>query len=274
MKKQFADLKVNYLAAGAGHPLIFLHGMGGRAQAFEEMIPRLANNFSVYAFDQRGSGTTERPPLPKLSFEVWRDDVLAFMDAMGIEKAALAGWSLGAETALHVALAAPERVTHIVMIGPGAGPGIASSDRSGFEARRKLILGGATQEEIVEKTFDFTIKSLSADTQKNKPEVIARIRKEHLSNNPLSYLEMIDASETRTSLDARLGEIACPTLIVCGDEDSRTPLIHSVAFNKAIEQSFLKVIRDCGHHYGLEQPEATSRVIARFIKAFEGNGHG
>ena len=268
MKKQIGDLNVNYLTAGTGDPLLLLHGMGGRAQAFEHMISILSKDFSTYAVDQRGSGSTERPAEPKLSFEVWRDDVLRFLDSFGIERVVLAGWSLGAETALHVALTAPRRVSHIVMIGAGSGPGVPSGDRSGFDARRRLIESGASQAVIVAKTFDFTIKSMSADTQKNKPHVIEHVRREHLSNVPASYLEMIEASETRTDIGHRLGEITCPTLILCGDEDTRTPLVHSAAFNRAIASSYLKIIPDCGHHYGYEQPEATSRAIIDFVKAF------
>jgi pimeloyl-ACP methyl ester carboxylesterase len=271
-RKQVGDLNVNYLAAGSGPPLVLLHGMGGRAQSFERMIEILAEQFTVYAFDQRGAGSTERPPEPKISFEVWRDDVLLFLDALGLEKVALAGWSLGAETALHVALAAPQRVSHIVMLGAGAGPGVPNADRTGFDARKKLIQSGASQEEIVARTFAFTIKSLSADTQKNKPHVIEKIRREHLANHPPSYLEMIHASEDRTPLEKRLAEIRCPTLILCGDEDTRTPLVHSEAFNRAIPSSYLKIIRDCGHHYGVEQPEASCRSIIEFVQAFGGRG--
>lgn len=270
MKKQVGDLNLNYLTAGSGPPLILLHGMGARGQSFDEMLPLLSKHFTAYALDQRGAGATERPAEPKISFEVWRDDVLHFLDTFGIDKAVLVGWSLGAETALHVALAAPQRVSQLVLIGAGSGPGVAGGDRSGFDVRRKLIEGGATQAEIVARTFEFTIKSLSADTRAHKPHVIERIRQEHLANHPPSYLEMINASEGRTRLDDRLGEIRCPTALLVGDEDTRTPLMHSEAFNRAIPHSWLKIIRDCGHHYGVEQPEVVCRAITEFVQAFAG----
>jgi len=91
------------------------------------------------------------------------------------------------------------------------------------------------------------------------------VRNEHLSNDPKSYLEMLQANRHREETNARLGEITCPTLLIVGDEDSRTPVANSEAFNKAISNSVMKVIPNCGHHYGYEQPEATCSAMIDFL---------
>lgn len=70
MFKRIADLNVHYEVQGEGAPLVLLHGGGSRAQTFEEMVPILAKAWRVYTFDMRGFGDTERPPEPKLSYDV------------------------------------------------------------------------------------------------------------------------------------------------------------------------------------------------------------
>ena len=145
-------------------------------------------------------------------------------------------------------------------------------DRSGFEERRRLIKSGAKAEEIVAKTFEFTKKSFSRYSLEHNPRAVEMVRHEHLSNDPQSYLEMLNANQKRQDTNPRLGEITCPTLIIVGDEDSRTPVANSEAFNKAIPNSFMKIIPNCGHHYGYEQPEVTCRTMIYFLKAFSSYG--
>ena len=268
MFKEIGDLNVSYEVHGEGYPLLLLHGGGARAQSFEDIVPILAKQFTVYTYDLRGFGKTVRPLQPALSSEGWREDALKFIDSFELEKVALGGWSLGAATALNFALAYPQRLSHLILIGAGGGPGVPAEDRSGFEERLRLLENGANAEEIVAKTFEFTKKSFSRYTLEHNPRAVEMVRHEHLSNDPQSYLEMLKANQNRQDINARLGEITCPTLIIVGDEDSRTPVANSEAFNKTIPNSFMKIIPNCGHHYGYEQPEVTCRAMISFLKAF------
>jgi len=266
--KQIGDLNVSYEIEGEGPPLLLLHGGGARAQSFEDMVPILAKHFKVYTYDQRGFGKTVRPPQPALSGDQWRDDALRFMDSFGLDKVVLGGWSLGAGVATDFVLTYPERVSQLVLIGAGSGPGVTQGDRTGFEVRRKLLESGANAEEIVDKTFEFTKKSFSRYSQENNPRAVEMVRNEHLSNDPKSYLEMLNANRNREEINSRLGEITCPTLLIVGDEDTRTPIGNSEAFNRVIPNSFIKVVPNCGHHYGYEQPEITCQTMINFINAF------
>lgn len=268
MFKQIRDLNVNYSIEGKGYPLVLLHGGGSRSSAYEEMVPILAKEFSVYTFDQRGFGDTVRPDQPSLSHDLWRDDVLAFLDSFELDKIALAGWSLGGAISLNFVLTYPERVSHLVLMG-AASPRIEPSDRSGFDQRRKLIESGAKPEEIVAKTFDFTKKAFSPYSLENNPHAVEMVRQEHLRNNPQSYLEMVNAnaSSSRPDLGPRLGDITCPTLLMVGESDGRTPVYMSEDLNKAIPGSYMKIIPNCGHFYGYEQPELTCSSMLNFLKA-------
>jgi pimeloyl-ACP methyl ester carboxylesterase len=267
MFKQIGDLNVNYHAQGQGHPLVLLHGGGSRAQTFEEMVPRLAKSFHVSTYDLRGFGETKRPSEPRLSHELWRQDLLKFLDAFGLEKVALGGWSLGAGVALDFAISHPRRVTHLIIIG-AMSPRLERSDRSGFQRRRELIEKGATPEQIVAETFEFTRQAFSPYTIEHHPQAVEALRQEHLRNDPRSYLEMLEANERRPDIGGRLGEIQCPALIIVGEHDGRTPVPMAEDLNKAIPNSFLKIIANCGHFYSYEHPDIVSDAVATFLHAF------
>jgi pimeloyl-ACP methyl ester carboxylesterase len=267
MFKQIGDLNVNYEVRGEGHPLVLLHGGGSRSQTFEEMVPLLSKAYRVFTYDMRGFGDTKRAPEPKLSHELWRQDLLQFLDAFGLKKVALGGWSLGAGVALDFAVHHPDRVTHLTIIG-AMSPRLERSDRSGFQRRRELIERGATAEEIVAETFEFTKKAFSPHSLEHNPKAVDALRQEHLRNNPRSYLEMLDANERRPDIGGRLGEIRCPAIIIVGEHDGRTPLPMAEDLNKAIPNSYLKIIPNCGHFYSYEQPEVVSNAIVAFLGAF------
>jgi pimeloyl-ACP methyl ester carboxylesterase len=91
------------------------------------------------------------------------------------------------------------------------------------------------------------------------------LRQEHLRNNPRHYLEMLQANEDRPKIGDCLDEIRCPTLIIVGEHDGRTPLMMADDLNKAIPQSFLKIVPQCGHFYGYEQPAGVSETISSFL---------
>jgi len=267
MFKRIADLNVHCEVQGEGAPLVLLHGGGSRAQTFEEMVPILAKAWRVYTFDMRGFGDTERPAVPKLSYDVWQADLLRFLDAFGLEQVVLGGWSLGGAVALNFTLQYPSRVSQLVIIG-AMSPRLEVSDRSGFERRRALIERGATPAEIVAETFEFTKKAFSPYSLAHKPHAVEALRQEHLRNNPAAYLEMLQANENRPKIGDRLHEIRCPTLIVVGEHDGRTPLPMAEDLNKAIPRSFLKIVPQCGHFYSYEQPAVVSQTILTFLAAF------
>jgi len=108
-------LPIRYLAAGEGPPLILLHGAGDNALDWRWVMPSLAATYRVYAPDLPGSPDSARPAAAysPVYFERF---VVGFLDALGIERAAMVGNSLGGLIALRVALSEPARVTALVLV--------------------------------------------------------------------------------------------------------------------------------------------------------------
>ncbi|MBV6701872.1 alpha/beta fold hydrolase [Kitasatospora aureofaciens] len=109
------DVAIAYRESGRpdGPPLVLLHALGERAADWDVVLPALAPGHHVYALDLRGHGDSGRTA--EYSLEAMRDDVLAFLDALGLARIDLVGHSLGGAVAYLVAQARPERVARLVL---------------------------------------------------------------------------------------------------------------------------------------------------------------
>lgn len=94
-------------------PMVLLHGLGDDERDWQAVLPVLAEGHRVYALDLRGHGRSGRPG--RYSFELMRDDVIGFLEVLGIERCVLIGHSMGAVVAALVAQTAAHRLTHLVL---------------------------------------------------------------------------------------------------------------------------------------------------------------
>lgn len=113
-----------YRVAGdpTGRPVVLLHGLGEDERDWHTVLSTLSATYRVYALDLRGHGRSAHPG--RYSFELMRDDVIGFLDAVGVERCALIGHSMGGVVAILLAEAAPHRLTHLIVedaMAPGPG---------------------------------------------------------------------------------------------------------------------------------------------------------
>lgn len=115
-----AGLKTNYLEAGAGDPVILIHGSGPGVTAYANWrlcIPALAQRYRVLAPDIAGFGYTERKPDQVYDLDFWVRHLVEFMDAVGVERARFVGNSFGGALTLALTARHPERVDKLVLMG-------------------------------------------------------------------------------------------------------------------------------------------------------------
>ncbi len=264
MRRRIGDLDIAYEKDGTGPPLVLLHGSGADLIWWEDMVPHLATEFTVYRYDQRGFGQTVRPKEPKLSLAQWTADLLAFVDAFELEKPTLVGWSLGASVILDFAADHSDRCGVVIPIG-SPGPERVVQDKSGFEMRQRLADSGASVEEIIDATFDFTEAAFSQWSREHNPQAVQKMRATLLRNSPSDYSEMVDAFDELSDFGPKLPVVKARVLIICGAEDGRTPPYLAEELHKALPSSQLVMLPDCGHYYSFEKPEETSRLIREFL---------
>ena len=115
------EAELFYIENGQGFPLILLHGNGEDSSYFAHQIDEFSSSYHVYAIDTRGHGKSPRGTAP-FTIRQFADDLLAFMDRHGIEKAHILGFSDGGNTAMIFAMRYPERVERLILNGANLAP--------------------------------------------------------------------------------------------------------------------------------------------------------
>ena len=231
---------------GSGEPLLLLHGGAGSSGDWKHVfdLDALAARFRVIAPDARGHGRSTNPG-GELSFARWGRDVMAILDATGIERVRAVGVSLGAKTLLHVATLAPERVTAMILV---------SATPRFPEATRALFRQAAEAE--------------------HSPKEWERMRAIHVHGD--AQIAALWAMSRRFGDDPgdmnftpeRLGTIAAQTLIVSGDRDPFYPVELAVELYRGIPRASLWVVPGGMHSpIFVSEREAFVREAMTFLGA-------
>ena len=255
----------NYIVAGAGEPLILIHGSGPGVTAFANwrgVIPELSGHFRCYAPDTLGFGYTDFPPdIAGFDMDRWLEHLIGFMDNLGIEQAHFIGNSYGGALTLALAARYPDRVGRIVLMG-SAGLVFPVSEglkkvwgyQPSIEAMRDLMTTFAfdpalVKEEIVASRYQASIRPGAQEA--------------YSSLFPEPRQRWLDA--LATDEDA-LRSLRHPTLIVHGREDVIVPVEQSVKFNQLIRHSELHIFGECGHWTQIEKRERFIELVIPFLK--------
>lgn len=248
-----------------GAPLLLVHGFTGAKDDFAELAgPLAAAGWHVVAPDLPGHGDSH-PDGAEHGFEAYAEVVLAVADDLGWERFALLGHSMGGVVAQFVAMAAPARLSHLVLMD-------TSPDRVGVE--EELVELACT---IVER--DGLAALLEVQRAIGGPletEIGRRVRAERpdwqehadakfLRCSPRMYVTMARALTTAADRTDRLARLEVPTLVVVGEHDGllRAP---SARLAAAIPTAELVVVPDAGHNPQIENPPAFLEVVTTFLR--------
>jgi 3-oxoadipate enol-lactonase / 4-carboxymuconolactone decarboxylase len=193
--------------------LVLSHSLGCDHTLWEEVVSTLAPHFRVLRYDTRGHGATEVTP-GDYSIELLAKDVLALVDALGIERFALCGLSLGGMIGQRIGARAANRLTALVLANTSS----QYPDPSLMETRRRTALerGIAAVEETAMSRF-FVPEML-----RSNPPAVTRVRHVLQSTDPMGYAGCCAAIRDMQQT-ALLGEITAPSLLIVGDHDVSTP---------------------------------------------------
>ena len=251
--------EIFYLKRGAaGPPLVCIHGAGGTHNHWGYQLRGLSDIAQVYTLDLPGHGRSaesrRREGAPGCDTIVgYVAVVLTFMDELGLVRAALAGHSMGGAIALQAALDAPERVIGLGLIGAGGRMRVAPAILDGLSGDRL-----ATIRTIVEHAY--------------APGAPERMRRQaeaaYALCDPTVYRNDYLACDAFDVLP-RLGEISCPTAVVCGTADRMTPPKYAEALRDRIRGSTLTLIAGAGHMAPIERPAEVSAALRELLKRLE-----
>lgn len=232
-----------------GETIVCLHGAGPSSAEFVDLLSRLEATHSPLAFDRpghaRSGGLDSLPSIASMS-----GFTRAFCAAFGIERCVLLGASMGGCIALETALTAPALVRALVLVA-GRARFAAGAERL---ERLRLITEGKARRE-----FDRSGYSPSAT-----PDVMRRGFMEELKTDPRVLHGNMRALDG-WSREADLARVACPTLVVVGEDDSEDVRAQAELLASRIPAARRVVIPKCGHRIALEQPEALADAVRDFL---------
>jgi 2-succinyl-6-hydroxy-2,4-cyclohexadiene-1-carboxylate synthase len=230
--------------------LLFLHGFTNTGASWDDVISGLPRSFRAHAPDLRGHGSAARP----VSLEA----VLVELDALAPNRFTLVGYSQGGRIALHAALAMPERVQRLVLIG--ASPGIADPDaRAQRRAADETLAAWMDTVSIEEFVSRWARTPVLAD---QPPSVRAAVTADRLHNTTDGLAAALRGLGTGTlpSLWDHLGEVSVPVELIVGERDA-TFRATAERMQAAMSDARLHVVPGAGHAVHLEEPWAVAGII-------------
>lgn len=266
---QTATHRIHYNEAGSGHPVILLHGSGPGSTGwsnFRTNIATLAEDFHVYAVDMPGWGDSDTQT-PETGYDHVAA-LIAFMDALDIDKAALVGNSMGGITSISTAILHPERVSHLISMGapvPGqntwAAGGLSEGLKVLFRTYQDPTIENMRQ---VTEVMAFDASSTSGDLAALRLDA-ALAHPEHLDswNNAPGGSPL---SAEYFTYGPRLAEITAPTLAIHGRDDRVVSYEQSLRLVAAVDNSRLLLLNRCGHWAQIEHAVEFNRVVRDFIQ--------
>jgi 3-oxoadipate enol-lactonase len=246
----------HYLSKGEGPPIVLLHGLGGSLHSWYGVIENLSLHHHVVALDFRGHGRSEGRGT-SFSIQGWSDDVSALLDALELPPATLVGHSLGSLVAQHLAVARPEAVDALVMVG-----GISYFEppmKDAYEQRAKLV----EAEGLDALVDDWLPGAIAPRTAAQLPQLVGLMRDAFLRNDPDNYAKACRALAKMPSIKREA--IGQPTLLMVGDHDRSTPIAMTEELHRNIPVSRVRVISGAAHWVPLEQPDTLAAAILEWL---------
>jgi pimeloyl-ACP methyl ester carboxylesterase len=265
--------RLYYEEAGGGTPVIFIHEYAGDYRTWEMQMRFFSRAHRCITYSQRGYPPSDVPEDgAKYSQDIARDDVIAVMDALKIEKAHVVGHSMGGYTALHVGIHAPARCISVAAAGCGWG---SSPDIKKREEMKALAaeIGKMFAEEGIGAAAAKYADAPMRQAQKNKDPrgyaEFARMLAEHSAEGHAQTMFNLQLKRpTLWEMEAALKKFSVPLLVILGDEDE--PCIDgSVFLKRTVPTAGLLVIPRSGHNIPTEEPAAFNAALVDLFAAAE-----
>ncbi len=258
---------------GAGTPVVFIHEYAGDYRSWEPQLRHFCRQHRCVTYSQRGYPPSDVPSDPaRYSQDIARDDAIAVMDALGIERAHVVGHSMGAYTALHVGLDYPQRCVSLTIAGCGWG---STPDPDRREAMKALAAETGrmfAQQGIASAAAKYADAPMRQAFKNKDPRgwaEFARMLAEHSAEGHAhTMLNLQLKRPTLWEMEAQLKRFSVPLLVIVGDEDDLC-LDGSLFIKRTAPTAALLVLPRAGHTINSEEPAAVNAALAQLFAAAE-----
>jgi pimeloyl-ACP methyl ester carboxylesterase len=248
------------LEGGAGRALVLLHAFPFAADMWEGQIARVPDGWRFIAPDVGGFGPGHAPVDTSQSMDDYAADVLGLLDALEVDTAVIGGLSMGGYVTLAMFRQAPQRFDGMVLADTKA-PGDTDEGRAGRRAMSAQVKASG-----VAAVADALLPRLLGETSlRERPDVVQQAKQMMVQNSVDAVDAALHALMARPDSTPDLARIACPTLVIVGQEDRLTPSADAELLASSIRGAELVVLPRAGHLANLETPDAFSGALSAFL---------
>ena len=259
-------IELNYEMQGSGAPLILISGLGYSNWQWHKMVPFLAEHFQVITFDNRGVGLSDKPAGPYTA-QLLAADTVGLLDALGIEKAIVAGHSMGGFIAQSIALDFPEKAAKLILCSTNFG----GPHHIPVTAEAMKVLTDVTSDALTRFKNGLVVSTAPGWSEKN-PDMIQKWIEWRMANpiEPAPYQAQLAIGlglmPEAAAFETKLPRLNVPTLILSGAHDKVVPPENAALLAGKIANSKVLIFPDAGHFFPIEIAEDASRAIVEFAK--------
>jgi len=243
------DIRLVYERRGRGTPLVLLHGYPLDHHLWDDVAPLLEDTFDLIIPDLRGFGGSSTVD-SFYAMEDFASDIAALLDHLGIQKAAIAGHSMGGYIALAFARLYPERVSGLGLV--------ASQVLADPEERKQGRYKSAA--EVADKGIASVVETMTPKFTSD-PQLQEFARKSMEGQQPAAYIGALKAMAERVDSTPLLSSLAVPVVVVHGDADQLIPIDRAREVKAAIPDAHLVEISGAGHMPMMEAKEKTADAL-------------
>jgi pimeloyl-ACP methyl ester carboxylesterase len=263
MSLKVDGLAVRYVERGDGAPVVLLHGasLGSSADVWTRNLPALAQHgLRIVAVDLPGFGGTDNPPDPSVGYR--KRFVIAFMDALGIERASLVGHSQSGRVAVDLAFDHPQRIAKVVVLGTGSLLPPLSQESAGEGEE------GGLQEPTLAETRALLEANLY-DRSLITPEALETRHRMSVGENFEAFLGRKQVKDGKSGGEPpwqRVGKCPVPLMLLYGTEDRQAA--QRVKLAKELHPNLdLRLLPRCGHLIQWDAADAFAEIAGSFLAA-------
>ena len=278
--EEFIDiggLKTHFVHKGElGRVIVLLHGFGSSTYTWRLNLDEFSKKYRVYAIDIKGFGLTAKPRDGNYHVGAYADHLLGFLDAMKIDKATIAGNSMGGAVALNLALRHPNRVEGLVLVDAAPldyeakmtslRPKMETPNNERTEPETQSVLKMVLTRALVNKSFiEAGLKGAYHHPEAFvTPEMIDKYHQPLLIDGALEALAAM-GWRPRTAPIPPIGTLKIPVLIIWGRHDQVIPVAVADTFVKSIPGSKKVVLEESGHLPHEEEAKTFNRLVTEFV---------
>jgi pimeloyl-ACP methyl ester carboxylesterase len=265
-------VRLFYEESGTGRPVIFVHEFAGDLRSWEPQLRRFGRQYRCIAFNARGYPPSDVPGSPTAySQALAADDIKAVLNHLGIEKAHIAGLSMGGFATLHFGFRHSARALSLCVAG--CGYGAEPSQRVRFRSEAEAIAEFLNSADMAVFAEKYACGPTRVQFENKDPRGFAEFKRILAEHSTLgSANTQLGVQRERPSLYDLVEDmkrLTVPTLVLCGDEDWPC-LLPGILMKQNIPSAAFSVMPNCGHTINLEAPDEFNRILGDFLAQVDG----